>query len=746
MPTQPAQQGADLTRVEDGLDNVEQHRSLTAGGTRYQFTSNPQPYSDVRVGDTAAVTDPNKLAQLFPTVADRVPNVARAGALTTHRNPYANRPVIEVYRREGVSGEAMLVGKYDDWICSNVVESDAEKFDIFETFGNPHFFTSGRFVRKYQFTGTLRAAPVNYQAVQNPTLRTPQFVLFRVFYEYYLRSTKQAELGYYTRIVVDNEAYEGYVTTMNFQRSADTEALVPFVFTFIGTKRYNTQTETDARALLKRFESKVKVKNPIVTQLAQAELADAHGALDLTALIDSIDIGTITADKQNPNKGVAQQNLKLKAEGVPQVLLVTSDTPGIDLIYTGVVSTDQSADDASVNGNPVRISSSGVDITYRITNFAQIRQEFERRKADAAPGSDIAGTAKFKITAENGKSVVMSISMTLSGVDGLTVASVVINAGNPAQSISDTPVKSSTPRLPTVLKIDRSALQAGNVLPVSLLFSLKQNDGSSLLAAAFADPKVSFHDVSAVAQFGGHNADADSGQVQATNVDLANAITPSAGQGTVRTDGTLVLNNSADLRSANPFKIADHILVTFVPKVEVSSYAAFDSFPQYQVLIDLGKSNANDLLAKLDVIRFAPAPDVPSSFIGRIIFAIYTKNNQAPDPSALAALQRGTLNFTMNGGSLALNAPLNGRIGTTGKITISKIQNGTFDDYGVYVTDTRVAWNGQFIAITVSLYARAVSAVSPTPNIPKIVTALSDGVAGASLDVAGFILPAEYHK
>lgn len=340
-------------------EGVEHARSMGVGAAHFCATTEAKAYA-------AAIVFRDEIAEADARDAERRNQAARraelieragqawdrrAGALKPDENG-SNKAVIEVLRfdsRAAGTGRVggTLIGKFGQFVLAQVQEQDAEKFSVQETFGQPHLFASGRFIRKYTFAGVARAAAVNHSSIR-PALETPQAVQLRYFYDKHLRASLQAERGHYTRVIVDGDAYEGWVTTFNLTRDSQNEHWVNFVFSLVAFDRYHVHLEGSAQALFLDWDTTARVEELGYRQ-PQAELADAVGEVNfgvsLTAegaLSPRVDLGRVEVPPEEADRptGLTFWLGATDPAGGPSptehVVSVTTDTPGVDVTSNGV--------------------------------------------------------------------------------------------------------------------------------------------------------------------------------------------------------------------------------------------------------------------------------------------------------------------------------------------------------------------------------------------------------------------------
>lgn len=266
-------------------------KTITAGGRNYQATANSTSFSAAQTRDASSEFN---TALATNTLNRSVPLAARAGTTFNEDPLYSNRPRIEIIEDNPLSTDISNNIKYtfQEMILGTVQENDAEKTDVIETFGAPHLFASGRFVRRYSFAGMVRTAPVNRFA-QAPELQVPQSVLLRNFYDKYMRASMQAQNGWYTRITINSEIYEGFAHTYNLVTEAQQDGIAPFVFSFIGFRRRHASLDSLADTVLKKNDPGKPGPTAADQRKMDAEVQEAVGTYQMDVTPASADLGVV---------------------------------------------------------------------------------------------------------------------------------------------------------------------------------------------------------------------------------------------------------------------------------------------------------------------------------------------------------------------------------------------------------------------------------------------------------------------
>jgi hypothetical protein len=319
---------------QDGIDVVDIH-------SRRELVSVSVAMSEERTIGLLGFDVPG--GTQFDTARSATTDLARRpGALRPSVNE-DNKAQIQIIAKRGE--KRVAIGSFTDFILTDVQEQDSEKVSVVETFGAPHVFTADRFMRKFTFVGVCRASAPNYQTRSRAELYVPQQVRLRVFYDQYLRATQQARTERFTRVIVDGDAYDGYVTSLNLGRTSQNEHFVSFTISMLGVRRSHQEFEREALGMLSKFdvEDEEYVKYDI--QRAQAELTDTLGELDLSVRYGdaqgfkstAVSPNTLTFDTQDAVEKLKEEVFTVKSVGTAQILTTSVEgkvPPGaIRLVY-----------------------------------------------------------------------------------------------------------------------------------------------------------------------------------------------------------------------------------------------------------------------------------------------------------------------------------------------------------------------------------------------------------------------------
>jgi hypothetical protein len=290
------------------------------------------------------------------------PLIARTTSAHPDNIAGRNRPYIQVLslgNDPGLVDATRLKAKsnlYDTFIISSVSLVDAEKLDVVETFGKPHFFASGSFTKKAVISGVVRSQARNpviasYNAdtgvTRNANLmeanylnRIPDYVVFRNFYENYLRATLQAASNTFTRVYVDGDYYDGFVQNLSLNITAESEQTIPWSMSMLLLRSWNVADAAAKSAVLSKIMDPLTTERvPLTDREALAELSDMQGTGELK--INGGKAGNATLRKYT--NGVAEaytSNLKLELDKAAMCLVKVEFPEELDTSVSIVVETN----------------------------------------------------------------------------------------------------------------------------------------------------------------------------------------------------------------------------------------------------------------------------------------------------------------------------------------------------------------------------------------------------------------------
>ena len=198
----------------------------------------------------------------------------------TRPSSYSNRPSIQIISRRP-DGSTQQAVPFTSFILHSVSGGDTEKVDVVETFGAPHVFSSGRFMRRYNFSGSTRVTVVNASATGDSTTvkgrRVSSYAMLQQFYEESLRCTLQAQRNQFTRITVDHEIFDGWILQYTPGRVSDSEGFATFSFSMVVFDR-RFENKADLTDVLTQFSPTPAPKQRFIAAAATTELNHALGA------------------------------------------------------------------------------------------------------------------------------------------------------------------------------------------------------------------------------------------------------------------------------------------------------------------------------------------------------------------------------------------------------------------------------------------------------------------------------------
>lgn len=635
-------------------------KSVSAGDRSLMIVTNTPVHSD------AIVLAPSQVSTLESGSQQvAIPLVSRQGPMYMDQsNPtYGNRPKIEIFPLTSLgstaasgSATSSAINTFDQMILGSVQEQDSEKTDVHETFGVPHFFASGRFVRRFTFSGAVRAAPVNYQSNQNE-LKVTQFVLIRLFYDTFMRITIQAQNSWFTRITVNQEIYEGFVSTMNFNTAAENEHFVPFVFSMFGINRRNDVLDSAGTSVLGGATAITSTKST-----ARAEVNDALVRSTVQALPNSSNLGVLKFGTA-VRSGVAKQAIRLNFSPRPQLMTVTSDTPGIQPVYAGNGLVPLNGSVPPTTSFPINFAVTDYWLLYSIiqSRVPQAALPFGTTNAGtpvpvatAGTLALISGTANFSITTADKQVTKVSAQFSLTPPANVTASRVLASiSGNNVGTGSVVGTQAiMLGEIPSALAFDGS-----NVINLQLKYFLGTQDGSPVPADALVGATVVYDIQDVYPALGTSLIAVDN----STDAQICNALfglnnTLTATGTSLYNQMTLGLNAGTLLNATNPLVEADRIVVEMRPTITFVNYPAV-KLPALSVSIYLGAAATQQSLLALNFVGPVWMP-VQAAIVGTngmaqnrldqfgfLMFSITTENGQDVPASVYTALQKGSLTF-----------------------------------------------------------------------------------------------------
>ncbi len=611
----------------------------TYGGTVYDMSGNTQPFSDVRTltdgdvpAEAAADTKNKGIGNKDPFAI--LPPVVRAGTNNIESLLYKNRPVIEIIDSDNENTKTKVKYKYDQWILTSVQEQDAEKIDVIETFGEPHLFASGRFTRRYTFQGMLRTTPINslspdgpggtqqlasiYNELTGKILRTPQTVLFRNFYDKYMRISEQAKQKTFTRITVDKEVYEGFVTTFNVARDSSVETTSPFVFTMVAFNRYHIDLDQPAVDIIKSTQK----LNPVpVAKKAGEELKDAQPGTGLSTVPNRVNIGKQSVD--NPDTSSAdKQVIQLYSTNNKEMIFVSVNLPGIEIIYAHSFRGSKPGVGGAIHGTLLP-QQNPVEITYRITNYWALYnsvlaqhtsgQPFTATKGggqtSSTPLGSLVGNAIVTLMTQSGQETQLVLEFTLEPPTSVRVAKIqgVVSGMLLSQEPIVVPIGARGGQIHLGEARFNSAYDISNRLAMDIRFFIAAPDGSPIPPPTIQGATVQYDLKRVYPGFGTSLARVSN----KADTDICNGSVITIGESTVPLPDNASFQQSINvtplspnklLSEGNPFQEADHVVIELHPVVNLVGFPPATDLPNLLISVYQGASPVRESLVALSFL------------------------------------------------------------------------------------------------------------------------------------------------
>jgi len=583
--TQPVVRNPNSTTQSDSYSNPAVPSNVKT------TSSNQRPFFDACLTSLESALVGAATSAIAALVASNKRLITRRltspGEFTPGSTNYDNRPKIIVVRNTTVNAKSVdvPVGDFSDWYLSQVQEQDLERTDVTETFGAPHIFTSGRFTRKVVFSGMVRTTAHNF-ASNISANRVPQHVLLRNFYENFLRATMQAQMNYFTRIVVDGDIYEGYIVNLQLPRDSGVEMVMPFAMTMICVRRYNVH-DADAIASLSVFQTKPDAQLP--PAFASASMKDATGDFKLSLEANNTTSETsvtVNTGKVNPDGSFV---------GVSPVINLHSSYGGqvINIDGDGLsIWTLQYADDGSpVSGTACRGGARAIKLV--LSSFANL--------VDSGKTTNGQSTRSLKFFAGGKEGPTLQVVSVTSDRPSMLLKSAAVILSNGARYAATLPndqtaVVTATNARAAVVSLGGS----GWSFTFDLLVELATADKVVLPAGAISSPPG--NEAAYVPE--GYATAALAGKVSSIQYDIVVSnpgldtsamVVSTPAPGKILFAGLkVVLTSDLNLALLNPFALADSIVLNATLDIEPQTYAKFT--PHVQITLDMGKTVVIDSL------------------------------------------------------------------------------------------------------------------------------------------------------
>lgn len=626
----------DLEKPIVNSSTPTRERQLQYGGENFSATDNMQPHVASRTqvpGDVPAEPPPdsrNKGVGSNDPFAI-LPPVVRPGTNNIESLLYKNRPLIQIIDRDNENTQAKAKYRYDHWILTSVQEQDAEKIDVIETFGEPHLFASGRFTRRYVFQGMVRTTPINAlltgpggtppidpNSLTGRVLRTPQSVLFRVFYDKYMRAAEQAIQKTFTRITVDKEVYEGYVTTFNVSRDSQMETFTPFVFTMVAFNRYHIDLDEPANAIIQASRSLNLLQAP---KRPQEEFNDAVPPGGLSVLPNRTNIGIQSID-QTDSPLSDKQVIQLYASNNREMLFVSVNLPGIEIIYSQSFFGAKRKNATPVHGS-IMPQQNPCEITYRITNYWSLysavmtqhtgNQPFvstlNQGQINSKPLDSLPGNAVVTLTTPSGQQTQFILEFTLEPPTSVRVAKVqgLVSGALLSREPVIIPVGARGGQIHLGEARYNTSWDISNRAACDIRYFIVAPDGAEIPPPTIQGATVEYDLKRVYPGFGTSLARVSNKH----DLDICNGATIAVGGSTVPLPDNASFQQSINvtpysptklLSSGNPFEEADHIVVELHPVVRLVGFPVITDLPNLLISFYQGPSPIRESLIALQYI------------------------------------------------------------------------------------------------------------------------------------------------
>ncbi|MFA6132475.1 MAG: hypothetical protein WC869_00510 [Phycisphaerae bacterium] len=298
--------------------------------------------------------------------------------------------------------------KYNDFFITDTQEMDAEKAEVSETFGAPHVFASGRYMRKVMITGMCRTGAVNPDlltfGLTNPSMAgqlagmsdqdkgryiVPHTLGLRVLYDRALRASEQISRSLFTRLIVDGEVYCGWFTTLNIARTGAEEGFAHFTMSMLVFSRYHKDEDWAAKLL---STGSLPAKNAFDDAAASATLASMAGVMTLKLSGSKAEVqGTID---ETTKTTAFKSPLSLTVDGVSQPVQTRTTFNNVPLQGFSL-----QFGNTSSSRNPLNGSTTGVgtfDLVPSVTDFGALLTSLQA----ANGGTPISGKTNVHFTVD----------------------------------------------------------------------------------------------------------------------------------------------------------------------------------------------------------------------------------------------------------------------------------------------------------------------------------------------------------
>jgi hypothetical protein len=604
-----------------------------------------------------------------------LPLAARASVGYTDRTLYLNRPTITIVAFDG----SKAMNNYDNFILTDIQEQDSEKVDVIETFGAPHMFASGRFMRRYTFQGIVRTTPVCWSDKKNPLLHIPMSTMFRRFYTDYMRASVQAQKRWYTRIQVDREIYEGFITTFNMSRNSNMDTTEVFVFTMMAFNQHHVEYDKKTDDVLASQQG-YKVDQAITSDRGfgkkEKEVQSASQQGDLKISPSTFNAGVVSYRNQTSDTG-AKQVVKLSAALRSEQLFVDCNVPGVELIFRASIQGGRKSAAVSVHGSFAPTGGPS-ELDYRITDYWALYDALRttRHSGEASPAtapnvgispnagdaaSPVAGVIPMTLFTKSGKKASLNLRIVLEPPSSVELVKAKGIIGGRALSQGEVDVSPDTNSKVFLGEIENlMAYDDYGRLHLDIQYYIGTPDGLPVPPPAILNSRIDYRLKRIYPALGSGLVEVSDSHDQAlctsAEIELGSPI-PVPADVAIRHPLTVIPGvKDAVLKLSNPFNEADRFVVELQPVIKMSGYPDIAKTPTLQIAIKQGTSKIQSALKALSFIGavWQPVLSAPSKLTGSsteldrfgyLRFLLTTEDNRNVSTLVMNALKAGSLSY-----------------------------------------------------------------------------------------------------
>lgn len=669
--------------------------SKNIGGQDYSFSSERPPHSDTMQEQTnsdrlsAETTRAAQEDELQRKLQEQermrqsndpfgrpwaLPLAARASVGRTDPTLYKNRPYITIVAFDGSKD----INMYDNFILTDIQEQDAEKVDAIETFGAPHLFASGRFMRRYTFQGIVRTTPVCWNSKEE-ILHVPMSTMFRRFYTDYMRASVQAQKRWYTRIVVDMEVYEGFITTFNMQRSSNIDTTETFVFSMLAFNQHHLQFDDDTDKVLaseQGFKITAGIKSRRGIGEIEKEVQDASQQGEFKVSPSTFNAGVVSYRNQTSDTG-ARQIVRLSAALKSEQLFVECNVPGVELIFRASIQGGRKSAAVRVHGSYAPTGGSS-ELDYRITDYWALYDALRttRHSGEASPAtspnvgrspnagdaaSAVAGVIPLTIFTRSGKKASLTLRIVLEPPSSVELIKAKGLVGGRSLSVDEVTVLQDVNTKLFLGEIDNaSAYDDYGRLHLDVQYYIGTPDGLPVPPPAILNSTIEYKVKRIYPALGSSLMEVSDSHDLAlcTSADIELGVPiPVPSDVAIRHPLTVIpAVKDAVLKLSNPFNEADRFVVELQPVIKMAGYPEISKTPTLQIAVKQGTSKMQSALKALTFIGavWQPVLSAPSKLTGSatqldrfgyLKFLLLTDDNRNLSPLLMTALKAGSLSY-----------------------------------------------------------------------------------------------------